>query len=94
MVKFPKGYSIMNDNIKVSDLKRVYKEIAEECGFETTLKIHKLFAGQNVSFPKRIYTYSYIYDHIRRNYNGENIDELADKFCLTPRRIRQILKQK
>ena len=84
----------MNDNIRVSDLKRVYKEIAEECGIETTLKIHKLFAGQNISFPKRIYTYSYIYDYIRSNYNGENIYELAHKFCLTPRRIRQILKQK
>ena len=80
----------MEHDFKKSDLKKVYREIAEVYGIDTAVKVHKLFAGQNISFPKRIFGCSYVYEYIRKHYNGDNADELANKFCLTQRRIRQI----
>ena len=54
-------------------------EIAEAYDVETAIKIQKLFGGQQISFPKKLYSSDYVNSYIRKNYNGRNIRELAQR---------------
>ncbi|MGN0620750.1 MAG: Mor transcription activator family protein, partial [Porcipelethomonas sp.] len=56
-------------------------------------KIHKLFGGQQISFPKKLYCSDYINSCIQGSYNGRNIRELAQRFGISERRVRQILRK-
>ena len=54
----------------------VYKEMVEILGEEATLKIYENFRGQQVTFPMRLYSKSYVEEYIIKNYNGKNIKEI------------------
>lgn len=77
--------------MEIEDFADVYEEIAIEIGAETAVAIHKLFKGQQILFPQKLYKKSYIYNYIKQNYNGKNVRELSKKFDYSERRIRQIL---
>ena len=79
--------------MEVTDLAGVYKEIASIAGVEVAVKIHELFKGQQILFPQKLYSKEYIYDYIRKNYNGSNVRELSKKFGYSDRRIRQIINE-
>lgn len=78
--------------MEASDFADIYMEIAEAVGTETAIAIHKLFKGQQIIFPQKLYKKEYIYNYIRENYNGRNVRELSQKFDYSDRRVRQILK--
>lgn len=73
------------------NLRGIYKEIAIETDIETAEKLHDMFAGQQIAFPKKLYNSEYINTFIRNNYDGKNTRELARKFNISERRIRQII---
>ena len=77
-----------------SNFADIYMEIAEVIGPETAIEIHRLFKGQQIIFPQRLYKKEYVYIYIRKNYDRTNVKELAQKFDYSDRRIRQILKTK
>lgn len=77
-----------------SNFADIYMEIAEVISPETAIAMHQLFKGQQIIFPQRLYKKEYVYNYIRKNYNGTNVKELAQKFDYSDRRIRQILKMK
>ena len=77
-----------------SNFADIYMEIAEVISPETAIAIHQLFKGQQIIFPQRLYKKEYVYSYIRKNYDGTNVKELAQKFDYSDRRIRQILKLK
>ncbi len=79
--------------MKCEDLRGIYKEIAMETDVETAKKIHKMFAGQQISFPKKLYDSDYIDSFIKNNFNGKNTRELSKMFGVSERRIRQILSK-
>ena len=78
--------------MEASDFADIYKEIAEAMGPDAAIAIHKLFKGQQIIFPQKLYKKEYIYNYIRENYNGRNVRELSQKFEYSDRRVRQILK--
>lgn len=78
--------------MEADSLSNIYKEIAESIDVDTAVKIHKLFKGQQVIFPKQLYSQEYICTYIGVHYNGTNVRELAQKFGYSDRRIRQIIK--
>ena len=78
--------------MEANDFADIYKEIAEAMGPDTAIAIHKLFKGQQIIFPQKLYKKEYIYNYIRENYNGRNVRELSQKFEYSDRRVRQILK--
>ena len=80
--------------MEVSAFADIYMEIAEVIGPETAIAMHRLFKGQQIIFPKKLYKKEYIYKCIQKNYNGNNVKELSQKFEYSDRRIRQILKLK
>lgn len=77
--------------IKPQNLRNVYMEIAEAYDVETAIKIQKLFGGQRITFPKKLYRSDYVCLYIKSYYNGRNIQELARLFGISERSVRQIL---
>ena len=80
--------------LQINDLRGIYKEIATVSDIETAIKIHSMFGGQQVSFPKKLYTTEFLHAYVKNNYNGRNIREIAGKLGISDRRIRQILSLK
>ena len=77
----------------VEDFADIYMEIANAAGPDTAIMIHKLFKGQQILFPQKLYKKEYIYNYIKENYNGRNVRELSQKFGYSDRRIRQIVRE-
>lgn len=78
-----------NDLVGLND---VYKDIADEIGLENTLAIFKLFHGTQVSFPNRLFSKEYIHNAIIKEYDGNNVPQLAQKYNYSERSIWRILK--
>ncbi len=81
------------EEIKPQNLRNVYMEIAEAYDVETAIKIQKLFGGQRITFPKKLYRPDYVCLYIKSTYNGRNIQKLARQFEISERRVRQILRK-
>lgn len=79
--------------VKVEDLNDIYRNIAEEIGFENTVIIYNMFRGTQVSFPNRMLSKEYIYKSIVEEYNGDNVSQLAKKYNYTERTVWRIIKQ-
>ncbi len=47
--------------MEAKDFANIYEEIAVEAGTEAIIKIHKLFKGQQILFPQKLYKKDYIY---------------------------------
>lgn len=52
--------ALPNHKIIPSDLAGIYKDIAEVIGIEATMLLHKEFQGQQITFPKKVYSKAYI----------------------------------
>lgn len=80
-------------NTDLVGLNDVYREIADEIGFENALVIFKLFHGTQVTFPNRLFTKEHTYQSIIDEYNGKNITQLARKYNYSERTIWRILQK-
>lgn len=80
-------------DVEVENFREVYREIARQTSVETVKVIHKLFSGQQISFPKKLYCTEYVNECIKNEFNGRNIRELARQFDISERRVRQILHE-
>ena len=76
-----------------SDFAGVYKELAEILGTETVIQLHQVFKGQQVTFPKRLYSVEYVRRHLKEEKSQGNLKKAALELDYTERRIRQILKE-
>jgi len=67
-----------------------YSLLAEEIGKEAAKKVFELFAGDRVSFPKKVTLFFRDMEIVNRFEAGENYEELARAFHLSPQQIRNI----
>lgn len=92
-----RGDSIQNDsffrNIEITHLAGVYKDLAELIGYENVFILFHNMKGQQVTFPKRLFTKEYTDSQILSLYNGKNIKALAKKFDYTECHVYRILKK-
>lgn len=72
-------------------LNTVYSELAELVGYENMQKIHNEYRGQQITFPVELYSREYIHNMIRKEFNGQNVNELAIKYGYNERSIRRIV---
>ena len=82
-------YLLKNDLVGLND---VYRDIADKIGIENTLEIYRMFRGNQISFPSRLFSKEYIHQAIVNEYNGENAKQLAQKYNYSERSIWRILK--
>jgi len=86
----------MDDDVQAidsDDLAGIYQEIAEAIGVENTMCLYKIFKGQQVTFPQKFISSSYITNKIKEEYTGHNAKELAQKYNFTERYIRMLAKK-
>ena len=82
----------MNEK-KYENYSGVYREMAEILGEEATLKIYENFRGQQVTFPMRLYSKSYVEEYIIKNYNGKNIKDISRKLGYTCNWVQQVINK-
>lgn len=70
----------------------VYKEIADIIGVENTYAIYKSLRGQQVTFPKRLYSTEFILAEIERAGTEADIRKIALEYDYTEKYLRQLLK--
>lgn len=71
----------------------IYKDMVEILGEEITLKIYENYKGQQVTFPMRLYSKSYIVEYLIKNYNGKNLKELSRQLGYTSNWLQQVIKK-
>lgn len=71
----------------------VYKDLAEILGADAVEVVYQNFKGQQISFPKRMYSKEYVLEEVKRLYNGNNLKKLAIKYDYTERHLKKMLYQ-
>jgi Uncharacterized conserved protein len=77
----------------VQDYAGIYRELAEIIGAENVYLIYKNMRGQQITFPKKLYTTECIIKKVMKEYNGKNIKQLAVKYEYTERHLRKLIKE-
>ena len=79
--------------ITIEDLPEAYQEIARIIGIENALKLFEYLGGLAFYFPKiDALIQKKRDDVIRREFTGANHKDLARRYCLSERWIRQIVQ--
>lgn len=71
----------------------IYGSLFSEFGEELTIKIHKAYAGRQISFPKKLYTEEYISYYVEKNKAKKPPSVIADNLECTERIIRRHMKE-
>lgn len=82
-----------DESVNASDLAGIYKDIAEVIGVDATLLLHEYLQGQQITFPKKLFSKTYILQQLENIHTNAQIKEIAMRYGYTERRIRQILKE-
>ena len=80
-------------NMNVEALHPVYQELVDLIGWESTLKMHAYYHGQQIGFPMRLHHPSYMTQVLQTRYDGTNLNELARELGYSERRIRKKLTE-
>lgn len=80
------------EEINTDELPEPYREISKAIGMKHTIELAKLYQGTGFYLPKLDSVLNKIRDRkIKTEFNGGNYKELAIKYRLTERWIRQIV---
>ncbi|MFR1831695.1 MAG: Mor transcription activator family protein [Lachnospiraceae bacterium] len=82
-----------NPNITPVDFAGIYKEIAEVIGIEATILLHDNFQGQQITFPKKLFTKKHIIQQVKQSGSNADIKIVASQYGYTERRLRQMMKE-
>lgn len=84
----------MGDNfVDSSCLNEIYKDLADIVGIDATLQIYSEFSGQQISFPKKLFSKEYVINEAIRCYDGKNLNKLSKRFGYSERHLRHLIKQ-
>ncbi|MSS11309.1 Mor transcription activator family protein [Clostridium sp. WB02_MRS01] len=73
------------------DFYGIYRDLAEQLGVETTIRIYEHLHGLQITFPVKLYSKSYIEQQIKERYDGTNGKVLAKELGYTERYFKKIL---
>lgn len=73
-------------------LNGVYKEISVELGMDVAISIYKMYKGQQINFPMRLFNPARIQKQILQEYDGTNIKSLAKKYDYSEKTVRRIIR--
>ena len=71
----------------------IYSELTEIVGYDNMLKVYRLFRGQQITFPVRLYDSKLLCERIIAEYDGANIRELAKKYDYSEKTIRRMIRE-
>ena len=73
-------------------LNDLYREISDKLGLDSAIQIYQLFKGQQITFPVHLFSTKHIHKMLIQEYDGTNINMLAQKYGYSEKTIRRILK--
>lgn len=73
-------------------LNGVYKEISVELGMDVAISIYKMYKGQQINFPMRLFNPAQIQKRILLEYDGTNVKSLAKKYDYSEKTVRRIIR--
>ncbi|NFH70229.1 Mor transcription activator family protein [Clostridium botulinum] len=79
-------------SIDKSDFNGIYEELIELLGLDVTVKIHEYFKGQQVNFPMRLHSKTYVMKELQGKSVSDS-KELAKELGYTDNWIRKLLKK-
>lgn len=71
----------------------LYHDMAMLIGDTATKKLWKAYGGMNVTFPKKLYSRSYVKSYIASNIGRVSPSQMARELSLSDRRIRQLIRE-
>lgn len=90
--------TLLQQDSPVSDpgdlLAPIYRELSAALGLDTAIELYLLLRGQQITFPQSFCQASCIRRQVRREYNGENLRELSQKYHRSQKTIRRFLAER
>lgn len=86
------GVSLSDEPLDSSCLNEIYGDLADLLGIDATLRIYSEFAGQQISFPKRLFAKEYVVSETIRCYDGKNLNKLSKRFGYSERHLRHLMR--
>lgn len=71
----------------------IYNDLLELLGEDAVQIIYKNMAGQQITFPKRLYTKEYVVQETIGITNSLELKKEALKYGYTERRLKQLIKE-
>ena len=72
----------------------IYEDLALLIGIDSVIKIYDLFKGQQITFPKRLFSQDYVVEQIVKVcHDSPSIKAMATKYGYTERWVRTVLKK-
>ncbi len=78
---------------KIQKYAGVYNDIAELLGEEAAEKVYENMSGQQVTFPRKLYSKEYVVEQSKDITDSAELKKIAIYFGYTERRLKQLLKQ-
>ena len=79
--------------MEVTKYAGVYNDLAEILGEDVIEKIYQHMAGQQITFPRRLYTPEYVISKTKNITSSVELKKIAIEYGYTERRLKQLLKQ-
>lgn len=84
----------MDAEDKVTKYAGVYNDLMELLGEEAVQIVFQNMAGQQITFPKRLYTKEYVVQETKCITDSAELKKEALKYGYTERRLKQLIKEK
>ena len=78
---------------KVLKYAGIYNDLVELLGEEAVQIVFKNMAGQQITFPKRLYTKEYVVQETKDITSSAELKKEALKYGYTERRLKQLIKE-
>lgn len=78
---------------KVIKYAGIYNDLVELLGEEAVQIVFKNMAGQQITFPKRLYTKEYVVQETKDITSSAELKKEALKYGYTERRLKQLIKE-
>lgn len=69
----------------------IYCDMVTIFGEEMTKKFYYFFRGQQLTFPRRLYSTQYTIDYLTLHYNGKNLKKLSMELGYTEKWTKELI---
>ena len=90
LVKYSCVVIVMDDG-NIDLLNIVYKDLSEEFGMDIAMKMYQRYKGTQVSYPMRFFNPDLVKDRVIKEFNGDNLKQLAVKYNYSEKTIRRMI---
>ena len=77
---------------KIKKYAGVYNDLAELLGDEVVLAIYQMMSGQQITFPRKLYSREYVIQQTKHITDKTELKKVAIRFGYSERRLKQLLK--